>query len=74
MASDDDHFRVRPGRVRDRAGGRAVRAVRPRPKTFFAEVHKPSGAPGATPIGWVRPGRGAAGSMRAAEAPQPLLA
>jgi len=51
MASDDDHFRVRPGRVRDRAGGRAVRAVRPRPKTFFAEVHKPSGAPGATPIG-----------------------
>ncbi len=40
MASDDDHFRVRPGRVRDRAGGRAVRAVRPRPKTFFAEVHQ----------------------------------
>ena len=40
MASDDDHFRVRPGRVRDRAGGRAVRAVRQRPKTFFAEVHQ----------------------------------
>ena len=40
MASDDDQFRIRPGRVRDRAGGRAVRAVRPRPKTFFAEVHQ----------------------------------
>jgi len=36
MASDDDPFRIRPGRVRDRA----VRAVRPRPKTFFAEVHQ----------------------------------
>ena len=40
MASGDDQFRVRPGRVRDRAGGRAVRAVRPRPKTFLAEVHQ----------------------------------
>jgi type IV secretory pathway VirD2 relaxase len=40
MASDDDQFRVRPGRVRDRAGGRSVRAVRPRPLTFFAEVHQ----------------------------------
>ena len=40
MASDDDQFRVRPGRVRDRGDGRSVRAVRPRPKTFFAEVHQ----------------------------------
>jgi len=40
MASDDDQFRLRPGRVRDRDGGRSVRAVRPRPKTFFAEVHQ----------------------------------
>ncbi len=40
MASDEDQFRIRPGRVRDRAGGRAVRAVRPRPKTFLAEVHQ----------------------------------
>jgi type IV secretory pathway VirD2 relaxase len=40
MASDDDQFRVCPGRVRDRAGGRGVRAVRPRPKTFLAEVHQ----------------------------------
>ena len=40
MASDDDQFRMRPGRVRDRGDGRSVRAVRPRPKTFFAEVHQ----------------------------------
>ena len=40
MASDDDQFRVRPGRVRDRGGGRSVRAVRSRPTTSFAEVHQ----------------------------------
>jgi type IV secretory pathway VirD2 relaxase len=40
MANDEDHFRIRPGRVRDRAGGRATRAARPRPKTFLAEVHQ----------------------------------
>ena len=40
MANDEDHFRIRPGRVRDRAGGRTTRAVRPRPKTFLAEVHQ----------------------------------
>jgi type IV secretory pathway VirD2 relaxase len=40
MANDEEHFHVRPGRVRDRAGGRTTRAVRPRPKTFLAEVHQ----------------------------------
>jgi hypothetical protein len=40
MANEEDHFRIRPGRVRDRAGGRTRRAVRPRPKTFLAEVHQ----------------------------------
>lgn len=40
MATDEDHFRIRPGRVRDRSGARSVRAVRPRPKTFRAEVHQ----------------------------------
>jgi type IV secretory pathway VirD2 relaxase len=40
MANDEDHFRIRPGRVRDRAGGRTTRTVRPRPKTFLAEVHQ----------------------------------
>jgi len=36
MATDEDRFRIRPGRVRDRS----VRAVRPRAKTFLAEVHQ----------------------------------
>lgn len=40
MATDEDRFRIRPGRVRDRSGIRSVRAVRPRPKTFLAEVHQ----------------------------------
>jgi type IV secretory pathway VirD2 relaxase len=40
MATDEDPFRIRPGRVRDRSGVRSVRAVRPRPKTFLAEVHQ----------------------------------
>ena len=40
MATDEDRFRNRPGRVRDRSGVRSVRAVRPRPKTFLAEVHQ----------------------------------
>ena len=40
MATDEDRFRIRPGRVRDRSGVRSVRAVRPRPKTFLAEVHQ----------------------------------
>jgi type IV secretory pathway VirD2 relaxase len=40
MATDEDRFRIRPGRVRDRTGGRSTRAVRPRPKTFLAEVHQ----------------------------------
>jgi len=40
MATDEDRFRIRPGRVRDRSGTRSVRAVRPRPKTFLAEVHQ----------------------------------
>jgi type IV secretory pathway VirD2 relaxase len=40
MATDEDRFRIRPGRVRDRSGDRSVQAVRPRPKTFLAEVHQ----------------------------------
>lgn len=40
MATDEDHFRIRPGRVRDRAGRRTTRAVRPRPKSFLSEVHQ----------------------------------
>ena len=40
MTTDEDRFRIRPGRVRDRSGVRPVRVVRPRPKTFLAEVHQ----------------------------------
>ena len=40
MATDENRFRIRPGQVRDRSGVRSVRAVRPRPKTFLAEVHQ----------------------------------
>jgi type IV secretory pathway VirD2 relaxase len=44
MAIDDDSFRIRPGKVRDRGAGAArvarPRPVRARPKTFIGEVHQ----------------------------------
>jgi type IV secretory pathway VirD2 relaxase len=40
MANDEDRFRIRPGKVRDRGAARSPRNVRPRPKTFLAEVHQ----------------------------------
>jgi len=40
METDEDRFRIRPGKVRDRSAARPIRVVRPRPKTFFAEVHQ----------------------------------
>lgn len=40
MAIDDDRFRIRPGKVRDRGATRLPRAVRQRPKTFIGEVHQ----------------------------------
>ncbi|VTZ50281.1 Type IV secretory pathway, VirD2 components (Relaxase) [Methylocella tundrae] len=40
MATDEDRFHIRLGRVRDRSGVRSMRTVRPRPKTFLAEVHQ----------------------------------
>lgn len=40
MATDEDRFRIRPGKVRDRSAARPIRVVRPRPKTFFSEVHQ----------------------------------
>jgi type IV secretory pathway VirD2 relaxase len=39
MPPDDDQFRIRPGKARDRAAQRLPRAVRARPKTFMGEVH-----------------------------------
>ncbi|BDV38635.1 relaxase/mobilization nuclease domain-containing protein [Methylocystis bryophila] len=60
MATDEDRFHIRPGRVRDRDGGRAVRAVRPRPKTFLAEVHQAIRRAGGDPnrLGSARKGSG----------------
>ena len=44
MARNDDEFRVRPGKVRDRDGGqiagRRIGAARGRPTSFVGEVHR----------------------------------
>jgi len=40
MTRDDDSFRIRPGKVRDRGATRLPRAVRQRPKSFIGEVHQ----------------------------------
>lgn len=58
MATDEDRFRIRPGRVRDRSGVRSVRAVRPRPKTFLAEVHQAIHRAGGDPNRLASAGKG----------------
>ena len=44
MASNEDYFRIRPGKVRDRGGGqetaRRIGAARGRPISFVGEVHR----------------------------------
>jgi hypothetical protein len=44
MARDEDDFRIRPGKVRDRGGGqvtpRRTGAARGRPTSFVGEVHR----------------------------------
>jgi hypothetical protein len=44
MARNEDDFRIRPGKVRDRGGGRAterrIGAARGRPTSFVGEVHR----------------------------------
>jgi hypothetical protein len=44
MARNEDHFRIRPGKVRDRGGGREtlrrIGAARGRPTSFVGEVHR----------------------------------
>lgn len=40
MTGDDDRFRIRPGKVRDRGATRLPRAVRQRPKPFIGEAHQ----------------------------------
>ena len=44
MARDEDHFRIRPGKVRDRGGARTsarrIGGMRRRPASFLGEVHQ----------------------------------
>jgi hypothetical protein len=44
MARNEDDFRIRPGKVRDRGGGRAterrIGPTRGRPTSFVGEVHR----------------------------------
>ena len=44
MARNEDDFRIRPGKVRDRGGGREtvrrIGAARGRPTSFVGEVHR----------------------------------
>jgi len=40
MATDEDHFRIRPGKIRDRGAPRTPRALRHRSKTFVGDVHQ----------------------------------
>ncbi len=58
MANDEDHFRIRPSRVRDRAGGRTTRAVRRCPNPFLAEVHQAIRRAGGHPNRLVSAGKG----------------
>ena len=40
MTPDDNQFRIRPGKVRDRSTISLPRAIRARPNTFIGEVHQ----------------------------------
>ncbi|TBR22002.1 MAG: DUF3363 domain-containing protein [Reyranella sp.] len=53
MARDDDEFRLRPGKIRDRGsariGGRRVAGTRARPTTFAGQIHQAIRRAGGTP-------------------------
>jgi type IV secretory pathway VirD2 relaxase len=65
MARDEDDFRIRPGKVRDRSGGRAsarrIGGMRRRPASFLGEVHQAIRRAGGNPD---RPGRAGKGGGR----------
>jgi len=65
MARDENDFRIRPGKVRDRSGaGRSARRIggmRRRPASFLGEVHQAIRRAGGNPD---RPGRAGKGSGR----------
>ena len=62
MARDEDDFRIRPGKVRDRGGGRAtarrIGAARGRPTSFVGEVHRAIRRAGGNPNRDPRTGKG----------------
>ncbi len=58
MTSDDDSFRIRPGKVRDRGSTRPPRVVRQRPKTFVGEVHQAIRRAGGNPDRMAGTGKG----------------
>ena len=65
MARDEDDFRIRPGKVRDRGGARTrdrrIGGMRRRPASFLGEVHQAIRRAGGNPD---RPGRAGKGSGR----------
>ena len=65
MARDEDHFRIRPGKVRDRGGARTsarrIGGMRRRPASFLGEVHQAIRRAGGNPD---RPGGIGKGSGR----------
>ena len=65
MARDEDDFRIRPGKVLDRSGGRMsarrIGGMRRRPVTFLGEVHQAIRRAGGNPD---RPGGAGKGSGR----------
>src|SRR6266851_4819333 len=62
MARDEDDFRIRPGKVRDRGGGRStarrIGGVRRRPASFVCEVHQAIRRAGGNPNRPARTGKG----------------
>ena len=62
MARDEDDFRIRPGKVRDRSGARTsagqIGGIRRRATTFLGEVHQAIRRAGGNPDHWGGPGKG----------------
>jgi len=62
MERDEDDFRIRPGKVRDRGGGqstaRRIGGARGRPTSFVGEVHRAIRRAGGNPNRDPRTGKG----------------
>jgi len=58
MTRDDDSFRIRPGKVRDRGAARPPGVVRQRSKTFLGDVHQAIRRAGGTPNRLAGTGKG----------------